>query len=140
MARQRAGQARAAFARVGTAPVSEPDGENASLSASENASLSASENASLSAVPMTGGKVSDSAHGTASSGAGTRAGRPAGKKAGKRGRRVGRPRGPDRVPLTIRILDATDERLTAAVDITGESPQYIVEAALGAYFDALDIT
>jgi hypothetical protein len=132
MARQRAGQARAAFARVGTAPVSEPDGDTASLSASENASLSA--------VPATGEKAGDSARGTASPGAGTRAGRPAGKKAGKRVRRVGRPRGPDRVPLTIRILAATDERLTAAVDITGESPQYVVETALAAYFDALGIT
>jgi hypothetical protein len=132
MARQRAGQARAAFARVGTAPVSEPDGDTASLSASENASLSA--------VPATGGKAGDSARGTESPGAGTRASRLAGKKAGKRVRRVGRPRGPDRVPLTVRILAATDERLTAAVDITGESPQYVVETALAAYFDALGIT
>jgi len=132
MARQRAGQARAAFARVGTAPVGELDGDNASLSASDNAGLSA--------VPVTGGKAGDSARGTAGSGAGTRAGRPAGGKAGKRVRRVGRPRGPDRVPLTIRVLAATDERLTAAVEITGESPQYVVEAALAAYFDALGIT
>jgi hypothetical protein len=44
------------------------------------------------------------------------------------------------VPLTIRILAATDERLTAAVDLTGESPQYVVEAALTAYFDAMGIT
>jgi hypothetical protein len=132
MARQRAGQARAAFARVGTAPVGEPD--------SDNASVSASENAGLSAVPVTSGKVGDSARGPASSGAGSIAGRTEGRKAGKRGRRVGRPRGPDRVPLTVRVLAATDERLTVAVDITGESPQYVVEAALAAYFDALGIT
>ena len=41
--------------------------------------------------------------------------------------------------LTIRILAATDKRLTAAVEQTGESPQYVVDAALAAYFDALGI-
>jgi hypothetical protein len=41
------------------------------------------------------------------------------------------------VALTVRVLAATDERLTAAVELTGQSPQYIVDAALAAYFDAL---
>jgi hypothetical protein len=44
------------------------------------------------------------------------------------------------VPLTIRILAETDARLTAAVEATGESPQYIVDAALAAYFDKLGTT
>ena len=52
---------------------------------------------------------------------------------------MGRPRGPARVALTIRILAANDERLTAAVEATGQSPQYVVDAALAAYFDALGI-
>lgn len=54
-------------------------------------------------------------------------------------RRVGRPRGPERVALTIRILAGTNERLTAAVEMTGESPQYVVDAALAAYLDALGV-
>jgi len=52
---------------------------------------------------------------------------------------VGRPRGPERVALTVRVLAATDERLTAAVELTGQSPQYLVDAALAAYFDALGV-
>lgn len=43
------------------------------------------------------------------------------------------------MPLTIRILAQTDERLTEAVEQTGQSPQYIVDAALAAYLDALGI-
>ena len=43
------------------------------------------------------------------------------------------------MPLTIRILAQNDARLTAAVEATGDSPQYIVDAALAAYFDALGI-
>jgi hypothetical protein len=34
---------------------------------------------------------------------------------------------------------ANDDRLTAAVRVTGQSPQYIVDAALTAYFDSLGI-
>lgn len=56
-----------------------------------------------------------------------------------RPRRAGAPQGPARVPFTIRILAANDERLTAAVEATGQSPQYVVDAALSAYFDALGI-
>lgn len=131
MARQRASQARDAFARVGTAPV--PAGNDASDPASDTASLSASENASGSTSDIDGRKASGHA--------GARAGQSAGKKVRKKagGRRVGRPRGPERVALTIRILAATDKRLTAAVEQTGESPQYIVDAALSAYLDALGI-
>jgi hypothetical protein len=44
-----------------------------------------------------------------------------------------------RVPLTVRVLATTDARLTAAVEMTGDSPQYIVEAALAAWLDALGI-
>jgi hypothetical protein len=50
-----------------------------------------------------------------------------------------RQRGPERVALTVRVLAATDERLTAAVELTGQSPQYIVDAALAAYLAALDV-
>ena len=122
--RQRASQARDAFARVGSAPVSADASQKDSLSASRNNDEMAGDRAGTSA--------------------GTSNGRPAGKTAGKTtggkaGRRVGRPRGPMRVPLTIRILASTDARLTAAVEVTGESPQYIVDAALTAYLDKLGI-
>jgi len=125
MARQRASQARDAFARVGTAPVGAPDdaSEPASIPAIHPASIPASVNKS----------VPDGVK------AGRSAGGKAGRKAGKASRRVGRPRGPERVALTIRILASTDRRLTAAVEQTGESPQYIVDAALAAYLDALGI-
>ena len=56
-----------------------------------------------------------------------------------RARRLGRLPEARRVQRTIRILAATDKRLTAAVEQTGESPQYVVDAALAAYFDALGI-
>jgi hypothetical protein len=151
MARQRASQARDAFARVGTAPVSPAAGDDADPPASE----SASENASLSVVPDASRRESAEAVTTASHNAavpaviqaGVPAGkkasgkavRPAGKVAGKARRRVGRPRGPERVALTVRILAANDVRLTAAVDMTGQSPQYVVDVALSAYFDALGI-
>jgi len=129
MARQRASQARDAFARVGTAPVGAPDdaSEPASIPANYPASISASGNKSI----PDGAKADQAAGGSA--------GGKAGRKAGKASRRVGRPRGPERVALTIRILAVTDRRLTAAVEQTGESPQYIVDAALAAYLDALGI-
>jgi hypothetical protein len=138
MARQRAGQARAAFARVGTAPVgdlpaSDMAGGEASISASGNDSRLASSEDVFSDSTHTGnndGQVADSP-------ASRQAVRKTGKKAGKRRRRVGRPRGPERVPLTVRILAATDERLTAAVEATGKSPQYIVDEALSEYLARL---
>lgn len=40
--------------------------------------------------------------------------------------------------LTVRILAATDERLTAAVEATGKSPQYIVDEALSEYLSRLE--
>ena len=137
MARSRAGDAATrAFGRVGAVPAG---GIPAGSDTGAGASISASEKDGESAV--IGGVIPDSA------GAGTGAvsaarkkdGRKTGKKAGKRRRRVGRPRGPERVPLTIRILAATDVRLTAAVEATGESPQYIVDKALAAYLDALGV-
>ncbi len=133
MARQRASQARDAFARVGTAPVGAPDdaSEPASTPAIYSASIPASGNRSI----PDGTKAVQ----TAGHSAGGKAGGKAGRKASKASRRVGRPRGPERVALTIRILAATDRRLTAAVEQTGESPQYIVDAALAAYLDALGI-
>jgi hypothetical protein len=124
MARQRASQARDAFARVGTAPVS---GISEDDEAAGDASITASGNAGIAADPL------------ASGAAGQKASAAAGPHAGKPRRRAGRPRGPERVALTIRILAATDRRLTAAVEQTGQSPQYIVDAALAAYFDGLDI-
>ena len=63
---------------------------------------------------------------------------PEGKTAQSRGRRIGRPRGPARVPLTVRILAAHNERLTAEVAAQGLSPQYLVEQALAEYFARLD--
>ena len=130
MARQRASQARAAFARVGTAAVGD-------LPASDEASVSASENDSRPAIIEDVVPASLDAGPGAVARAGVRAsiqaGGKTGKKAGKRRRRVGRPRGPERVPLTVRILTETDERLTAAVEGTGKSPQYIVDEALSEY-------
>jgi hypothetical protein len=37
------------------------------------------------------------------------------------------------------VLDAIDDRLDIAVEMTGQSPQTIVEAALSAYLDALGV-
>jgi hypothetical protein len=131
MARQRASQARDAFARVGTAPVSAVADDGASIPASENANTKAGHIESISDVQEESRKavLSDV----------SRAGGKAAGKAGRPGRRVGRPRGPERVALTVRVLAATDERLTAAVELTGQSPQYLVDAALAAYFDALGV-
>jgi hypothetical protein len=153
MARQRASQARDAFARVGTAPVpaSNEAGIDDSISASGNESyadvISEDTPAIITEVANAGANDSNSADSSAvrntstraSSRASVRASRGSGRKAGKPARRVGRPRGPERVPLTIRILAETDARLTAAVDATGDSPQYIVDKALAAYLDALGI-
>jgi hypothetical protein len=137
MARQRAGQAKAAFARIGAAqldefPADQSTGDDASISASGNAGV----------IDINPDGVEDVSFAVSSDGkkAGVRAGRSAGRKVSKPRRRVGRPRGPDRVPLTIRILAETDDRLTVAVELTGESPQYIVDKALAGYLDALGIT
>jgi hypothetical protein len=143
MARQRAGQASAAFARVGTAPVGELP---ASDTASEEASISASGNDSESAIisdvlpgsEKDGNVADDLASPPAVPVTSRQAGRKTGRKTGKRRRRVGRPRGPERVPLTVRILAATDERLTAAVEATGKSPQYIVDEALNEYLSRIE--
>jgi hypothetical protein len=142
MARQRAGQASAAFARVGTAPVGELPASDAAI---DDAIISAggndSDSAIISDVLPDSGKVGDTVDDLASPSVGPaasrQAGRKTGRKAGKRRRRVGRPRGPERVPLTVRILAATDERLTAAVEATGKSPQYIVDEALSEYLARL---
>jgi hypothetical protein len=139
MARQRAGQASAAFARVGTALVGELPASDA---ASKEASISASGNDSNPAIIED--VISDSDYESGNDGVNTggtasrKDVRKTGRKAGKRRRRVGRPRGPERVPLTVRILAATDERLTAAVDATGKSPQYLVDEALNEYLSRLE--
>jgi hypothetical protein len=128
MARQRASQVRDAFARVGTSPVAS---ESASDIAADNDSVLASGK-----VIVIDGKTASALAGRDDGG---QVGPGNGGKAGKPRRRVGRPRGPERVPLTVRVLAATDERLTAAVNLTGQSPQYLVDAALAAYFDALGV-
>ena len=51
--------------------------------------------------------------------------------------RRGRPQGPERVALSVRILADTDERLTAAVEVTEKNPQSIVDAALAEYLARL---
>ena len=56
-----------------------------------------------------------------------------------RARRLGRLPESRRVQRTVRVLAATDQRLTAAVEQTGESPQYVIDKALAAYLDALGI-
>ena len=127
MTRKRASNAAAAFSRVGLAPVGDASPDEASagddISASENADVIASKPVSLVADELANGKADIKAS----------------RNAGKRKRRVGRPRGPERVALTVRILAATDARLTEAVETTGESPQYIVDAALTQYLDGLGI-
>jgi hypothetical protein len=109
------------------APVSPPAGDDAAISAGDKASISDGDIDGRKASSSTGGKAN------------ARSGPKAGRKTGKARRRVGRPHGPERVPLTVRILAATDDRLTAAVEATGQSPQYLVDAALTAYFDALGV-
>lgn len=138
MTRQRAGRAQAAFARVGTAPVgelpaSDMAGDEDGISASGNDSQSAIMSDVLPGSDRAGGSAGGAAVPDAGAPASRQAIRKTGKKAGKRRRRVGRPRGPERVPLSVRILAETDERLTAAVEATGESPQYIVDEALSEY-------
>jgi hypothetical protein len=76
---------------------------------------------------------------SASQNDGGKAASKAGEPASRPPRRVGRPRGPNRVALTVRILQATDDRLTAAVETTGRSPQYIVDEALARYLDSLGL-
>lgn len=53
--------------------------------------------------------------------------------------RRGRPKGPARRPLSVRILEANDRMLTAAVESTGQLPQTIVDDALAAHFRRLKI-
>ena len=130
MSRQRAS---AAFARVGTARIEDPPADQnvsdiASVSASGNDGDIASVPAARPAVVPASERVSSAASGKDR------------RNAGKPQRRVGRPRGPERVPLTTRILASENARLTAAVEMTGESPQYIVDAALKAYLDALGVS
>lgn len=103
------------------------DGEKESGSASKIASTQDSRPASLTAGGSAGRKASEEA------------GRPASPKRAspqvtivkdRPVRRRGRPRGPSRVPLSVRILQPLDERLTQAVEDTGLGPQEIVELAL----------
>ncbi|GAA2572830.1 MULTISPECIES: hypothetical protein [Streptomyces] len=68
-----------------------------------------------------------------------RAQEPAHRPRGRAPRRRGRPRGPERVPLSVRVLPATDRKLTVAVEQTGLNPQSLVEQALEAYFRRLKI-
>lgn len=131
-ARQRASRAADAFARVGTVQVGGETSPVADIGASISAGNNASDQADIPASVPAGPGASRNAGAPGSTAARGKAGR-------ARRRRVGRPRGPDRVPLTVRILAATDARLTAAVDVTGQSPQYLVDAALAAYLDALGI-
>lgn len=41
------------------------------------------------------------------------------------------------MPVTVRILAETDQRLTDAVEQTGKSPQYIVDEALSEHLARL---
>lgn len=89
------------------------------------------------------GRASTSASGAASGAASLPASRSearhAGVSAGAGGpaRRRGRPRGPERVALNVRIRRELDDRLTAAVDQTGQGPQDLVERALEQLLDRL---
>lgn len=61
-----------------------------------------------------------------------------------RGIRTGRERGRgdgafnDRIPITVRLLPETNERLNAAIQATGKRVQAITEEALNRYFDDLE--
>jgi hypothetical protein len=127
MTRQRASQAREAFGRVGTAPVPASDSDSDLAGASAGAMAGDAE--SLIAAAAAGTLASVSASENASQNASSKAG-------GKAGRRVGRPRGPRRVALTVRVLAATNDRLT---ERTGRSPQYIVDEALANYLRELGV-
>jgi hypothetical protein len=134
MARQRA---RDAFAWVGTAQVAPIASDSASISASNNAGELAIPSDSTTAIRLASTSAGITANSPATSRAGGRA--PPSGGAEKQRRRLGRPRSPARVALSIRILAANDARLTATVESTGQSPQYVVDAALAAYFDGLGI-
>lgn len=108
-----------------------PTGTPAGATESGHRAISASK-------PASGG-----ASGTASRAA-SRTDRPAASRpatghadAGQPARRRGRPRGPDRVALNVRIRRELDDRLTAAVDQTGQGPQDLVERALERELDRL---
>jgi hypothetical protein len=46
---------------------------------------------------------------------------------------------PERVALTVRVLATNSARLKAAVQVTGQSTQFIVDTALAAYFATIGI-
>lgn len=116
-----------------TVPVSEPASVQTSIPVSVPAPEKTSEKASDPASRTAGVSAREKASGkTAVPPASARPTTPA--------RRRGRPRGPERVPLSVRILPATDDRLTQAVELTGQSPQYIVEAALEVYLKRIGIS
>lgn len=104
----------------------EPASKTASVSASRNAGSTAAESAGSSAAVPAVRSASRKAVKKASSGDRQR---PAGRKP----RRVGRPLGPSRTAITVRILSEIDDALTAAVEDSGQSPQYIVDDALRAW-------
>jgi hypothetical protein len=162
MPRQRASQASAAFARVGTVQV--PAGDDAtatdiipgsvnagqddsgaesmpaSPAASAHATTAASVPAGEPAVSTVSGKAGLSATRIVRGKAGAKASVPASRRAlGKPPRKLGRPRGPARVQMGVRILATTDDRLDVACVMTQQTPQEIVDAALSAYLDALGV-
>jgi hypothetical protein len=108
------------------------------ISASNPASASASGTVSSGARRAASSTDSGSASRTDSPSAKRSAANHArGRGAERPARRRGRPRGPDRVALNVRIRRELDDRLTAAVDQTGQGPQDLVEHALELLLDRL---
>lgn len=110
-------------------PASDSADRTASKTAREKASVSASRKAGAS-----DGVKASNTDGRNAGGAGAK--KASGDRkasAGRKPRRVGRPLGPRRTPITVRILSEIDDALTAAVEDTGDSPQYIVDDALRAW-------
>ncbi len=105
-------------------PASDSDSTHAGIPAGDNASVAASGPADIEEQIRTSTDAADDAPKEPAKTPAKRKKKPPAR------RRVGRPAGPARVALSVRILPRLDKGLTSAVDATGMSPQYIVEAAL----------
>ncbi|MFJ8628883.1 hypothetical protein ACIRD3_39380 [Kitasatospora sp. NPDC093550] len=110
------------------------------LTPAERDRIAARQAASVPAAADEGVKTSAADSGSAGESAGENTGEKAGSGDGSRpGRRLGRPRGPERVKLSVRILKAHDEKLTQAVEQTGDNPQELVDRALKLLFAKLKL-
>ncbi|MFB7619268.1 hypothetical protein [Kitasatospora sp. NPDC056181] len=107
---------------------SESASDKSSVDTGKAAGETTSDKTGNPAGSTTGGKDGESASASTGGNAGARA-----------GRRLGRPRGPERAKLSVRILKENDDKLTRAVEQTGENPQDLVDQALRLLFAKLKI-